>query len=415
MAIRTGIRLKDLTEQEVIELQQLLIKLGYNPGPVDGSLGPLTEQAYARFLKANGNGDPTLVDAGVSLLAQGEPEAWAKIVPGTEMTAPSTPKPYQATPGVSGVPRATTPTPAPTSAAQAPTTPYAPPPQGAVDEQVRKLYPNLAYYLDNPEIGQILRDAAQNGWDAARLQGALFQTTWWQTTSANARQWDLLNSQDPAEATRRVDAKMVEIMNLAMRYGVSIDEQGGRWLSGKILREGWTDDQLLRFLGQTARGVGIVPGKISNEAAKIQDLAKKYMVKLNEKDATEWATRVFEGTASMDTVESYFRLEAKNRFHWLGDQIDSGITPDQMFGTLRNVISQTLEIDPAQIDFNDARWAAITNPVLENSGTGKFRTMNYNEAMQWARSQPEWTRTKAAQDESSQLGLSLLRALGAVK
>lgn len=415
MSIRTGVTLKELNEQEVIALQQLLIKLGYNPGPVDGSVGPLTEGAYARFIKANGNGDPTRIDAGVSLLVQGEPEAWSRIVMGAEMTAPSQPRPYTATPGVSGVPRATTPAPVAPTPAAAPTPGYTPPPQGAIDDEVRKLYPNLAYYLDNPEIGQILRDAAQNGWDAARLQGALFATNWWQTTSANARQWDLLNSQDPAEALRRLDAKMVEIMNIAMRYGVSIDEQGGRWIAGKILREGWTDDQLLRFLGQTARGVGIVPGKISNEAAKIQDLAKKYMVKLNEKDATEWATRVFEGTASLDTVESFFRLESKNRFHWLGDQIDSGITPDQMFGTLRNVVSQTLEIDPTMIDFNDARWSVLTNPVLESSGTGKFRTMNYNEAMQWARSQPEWTRTKAAQDESSQLGLSLLRALGAMK
>src|SRR5690242_1146354 len=59
-------------------------------------------------------------------------------------------------------------------------------------------YGYVGAILDNPEVGQVLRTAAAQGWTKERLQGAIFNTNWWRNTSASQRAWEVLKSTDPA-------------------------------------------------------------------------------------------------------------------------------------------------------------------------------------------------------------------------
>jgi peptidoglycan hydrolase-like protein with peptidoglycan-binding domain len=410
---RTGVKLDDLTPDEVRSLQQLLKQLGYDPGPVDGILGNLTRTAYINYLTANGVQPSDVVDSTLGLLREGNPEAWAMVKQGT----PAAPQGQQAqAPSVSAPSNAATYQPPAAPPPQlASSQPYTAPPQGTTDDEIRRLYPNLAYLLDAPEVGVILRQAATEGWDAGRLQGALYATNWWQTTSANIRTWDNKQAQDPATANAELDRKQVEIASMLARYGIgSIGDTDMRWLAGRVLREGWSDDQLLRFFGGLIRDGGheITAGKITEEEAKIRGQARSYMVNMDQGSVREWAARIVEGTASADAVSSFLRKEASNRFHWLRSEIESGLTPEQLFSNLRNTVAQTLEISPDMIDLNAVRWSALVNPVTGDDG--KMRSMNYYEAQRWARSQTEWSRTKNANDEVSERALYLLRELGAV-
>ncbi len=51
---------------------------------------------------------------------------------------------------------------------------------GSADTEkfVREQYGHMAWALDDEELGPILRKAAEEGWDANRLKGAVFQTNW---------------------------------------------------------------------------------------------------------------------------------------------------------------------------------------------------------------------------------------------
>src|SRR5690348_11276268 len=60
--------------------------------------------------------------------------------------------------------------------------------------KIAEQYGYVGAILDNPEVGGLLRQAANNGWTKERLQGAIFQTNWWKTTSATARAWEVLKS-----------------------------------------------------------------------------------------------------------------------------------------------------------------------------------------------------------------------------
>lgn len=412
MTFRTGVVLTDLTPDEVTSLQQLLKRLGYDPGPVDGILGNLTRTAYNNYLTANGSPVSDTVDSVLGMLDQGDPDAWSRIKQGPGPVSGGTGAPAQAAP-VSAPSQSYQPPAAPPSLASS--QPYTPPSQGTTDDEIRRLYPNLAYLLDTPEIGVILRQAATEGWDAARLQGALFSTNWWQTTSANVRTWDNKQAQDPATANAELDRKQVELASMLARYGVGgVNDVDMRWLSGRVLREGWTDDQVLRFIGGLVRDGShpVTAGKITEEESKIRQQARSYMVGVDDASVREWAARIVEGTASADAVSSFLRQQAVGRFSWLKTEIEGGLTPEQLFSPVRQAVAQMLEVNPDMVDLNSSKFGALTAPV--QGADGKFRSLNFNEAQQWARSQAEWRYTRNANDEASQMELNLLKTFGAI-
>lgn len=50
-----------------------------------------------------------------------------------------------------------------------------------IETTARNLYGHMAWALDEPELGKVLRQAAAEGWDPARLKGAVFATNWFKT------------------------------------------------------------------------------------------------------------------------------------------------------------------------------------------------------------------------------------------
>lgn len=420
MALSEGVPLDQLDSQQVSELQNLLLRAGYNPGPVDGILGPNTRSAYSRFITKNGydaRGANTVVKLAADLWANALPELWEGVRYGGEVNAAATsggqgaPLPQVSTVGTPGVTSAA-PTSAPASGGSpAPSTSYTPPPDAATEEQVRKDFPHLAYLMDNPEVRDVLLKAAAGGWDLTTLQGELWKTGWWQTTSSNMRLWDQKFAQDNATAMLEWDQRTVSISNLTSQLGFTLSNEDTKWIAGKVLREGWSDEQLKRFLGQLARQNGLGAGQISDQAASFKALARSYLSTMSDQQAQEFAIRVAEGSISREGVESLLRSEAKSRFSWLAPQIDSGMTPEDLFGSTRNAVAQMLEVDPNQIDLNDPKWSIITAPVMEGNS---MRSMNFYEAQRWARQRPEWRMTDNANQAASQIGLDLLKTMGVV-
>src|SRR5258708_1028556 len=114
----------------------------------------------------------------------------------------------------------------------------------ATTDTARQLYGYLAAYLDDPEVGPLLQQAATEGWDASRLQGALYETNWWKTRSETARQWDALSSTDPATADLQRQQKMYEINQYALQSGARFSWDRMQEIAEHALREGWDSNRL---------------------------------------------------------------------------------------------------------------------------------------------------------------------------
>jgi hypothetical protein len=118
-------------------------------------------------------------------------------------------------------------------------------PDAQVDAEVRRLYGAVADFLTVPELGKILRQAAKEGWDNARVFGALQQTNFWRTTPDPARRWTIVSTLDPATAKRQTDQAAQTVRDLARQEGLTLPEEQIRLLALDSVKNNWNSNEIL--------------------------------------------------------------------------------------------------------------------------------------------------------------------------
>lgn len=283
----------------------------------------------------------------------------------------------------------------------------------AAKDRAKELYGYLGWFVDHPEIGPIILQAAEGGWTKERLQGALANTNWWRSTSERSRQWDALKASDRATWEAHIDETSISLMLKANQLGLSVSRGRAEQIADKALRYGWNDQELgialaaeMRWRpgGPTASEQGGV-GKLMQAVRK---MAADAMVPVTKRQEWEWARRIVAGGADLDAVQATMSKLAKARFPWLAKEIDAGVTPGQFFAPYRNVIAQTLELNPDDINLMDTKWS----PVLGIKDGSKTRTMTMGEAERYARMKPEWLTTKNAWSTVTEAAGDILQTFG---
>jgi hypothetical protein len=295
----------------------------------------------------------------------------------------------------------------------------APLPQNATPEQIdayiRENFPQAAGFLDIPEIRSKLIEAAQNQWTSTKLQAEIQATAWWRTNGAAARNFFALKGADPAQMESLIAAKVSEWGPELQQLGINLGGPEGvkKWAENAI-KYGWTADQVReKFAGQLAKKSkrdGLAEGSAPDLSADaLVSMARNdYFLPISRQDAERWAVDIFSGAKSEEQMRSYFARLASSRFPGLEEQ---GFTPGEYMAPVRNMIAETLEMNPADVNLLDKRWSE----VLEMQGAdGKFRPMTFGEAGRWARKRPEYQQTTGAMDEGAALVESLGKAFGKV-
>jgi hypothetical protein len=284
-----------------------------------------------------------------------------------------------------------------------------------IDQLIRQQYPQLAWALNNPEIGPMLQKAAAERWDVARLQGELLKTNWYKNTNASQREWQRLQAEDPGTALSKFFTGLNDIKTTASRLGVSMSENGFRDLAIGMASEGWdaarTTQEIMR-MADTYDPSG--RGEFGAAMAAAKAKAAEYMVPIGDDGAFAWAKNMLLGQTSQDGFDSYLREQAKARF--AGDEtivtaLDNGATTAQIFEPLRQQTAQLLERNPQTINLMDAEWLQMLDNVGDD---GVRRPMTLAEAGKYVRSTSEWKGTQQAGQASAALGETLLKTFGEV-
>jgi hypothetical protein len=113
---------------------------------------------------------------------------------------------------------------------------------------VTEHYPDMAAYLNNPELGPILMKAARGGWGANRLQGALHKTKWWKQHSQAQRSFDNLEKTDPATAKARVGQAKADLESIARQEAIDPGKVNLDKLAHRAAVNNWTSQQMTNFL-----------------------------------------------------------------------------------------------------------------------------------------------------------------------
>jgi hypothetical protein len=275
----------------------------------------------------------------------------------------------------------------------------------------------FSYFLNIPEVGQALRDAANAGEDANRLYQRIANTNWWKQTSAAARTWDALVAEDPATAQAKRNQMTVLIRNMAGEGGISYDQVAG--LVEPALRLGLDEASIRSAIassitwtnsGASSRG-GDLPGSIGEAVQRIQQTAQDYFVLIGDRTAFEWGRKIFSGEMTLEGAASEIRRQAISKFPNLAEQIGQGFTLNDLFDPYRQEIARTLEMAPEAVDFvGDPRWQRVLS--VADSNNGKVRPMTLSEAVQYARKQDEFRTTRTANQEGASLARAITENMG---
>lgn len=282
---------------------------------------------------------------------------------------------------------------------------------GSTADTVRELYGYSAIYLDDPEIGPILKQAADENWSPQRLQGALFATQWWQTTSASARQWDNAYAQDPATVDAQIQQQMVDLKAQAAKLGFVIDVGHLHDLARDSLRLGWDATQIANAIGAES----FRNGKLSTSSTMqaVRQAVSDYGIPMSDATMNQWGEQIATGVATTEDLRQQLVGMAKGLFPGVADQLDKGLTVRQLADPYIQLAAQTLEVGPDTIDFKDPKWSAALNGV-DAKGVRRSLTLGEWSDKIKADASYGWSKTKGAQAQAFDLSDTLGKAFGKV-
>lgn len=290
----------------------------------------------------------------------------------------------------------------------------------ALIDRVKKEYPQLAYLLDNDEVGPLLLRFASGAMDATEFNYKLQQTNYWTQSSGPQRNWDAFAQIDPGTAKAQIAQQRQSIMDQARSLlgGGELSVQGAHWIAVTALREGWDEEQINRAIARQADWDGhadLPGGQLGATFDQYRAMARDYGVKMNGRDAFRAARKTVAGQQTAEGMEATLRHRAMERFAGndaIVNALQNGTSLREYFAPIQNEIASQLEIAPDQVDvINDRRYQELISHVDDQ---GRVRPMSIPEAVKWVRSTDQWGRTQGAQKEASALAESIGKMFGAV-
>lgn len=283
-----------------------------------------------------------------------------------------------------------------------------------IEQRAREQYPELAYMLDDPEIRDIILEAADpdRGLDDATLESRIRQTTWWQTHSESMREFDSRESLDPSSVAREVAVEKDKLRRAAIEFGAQLSDAQLDTLARQSLRIGLTDAEITStFVANLAPSLS---GNAYAAGTDIRNLAANYLVDTNEAEVRNWIGRVANGQTTVEDIEKYLAKRATAKFAGnaqVAELISQGITPGEFFSDHKRLIASELDIDADQVNLGESQWMN----VLSHSGDGVVRPATLSETRKMVRKRPEWQETSTGRQVISERTLGILGQMGVVR
>ena len=282
------------------------------------------------------------------------------------------------------------------------------------EEFIRANYAYMSAFMNDPEIGPILRSAAEEGLSLELLYGRLSNTEWWKTKSESQRKWQALVGEDPATAARVRASKAAEVNDLAGRYGILLEGTQLADIVEKAIALDFSPQQLAVAIMDRAVWTeeGYVSGQLGAEQAFGSEMSAAYGVNIPTTTLGQWARDVVLGRMDQDGVRSILTEQARAAYAGnaaIQTALANGSTVLDVVGQARATVAGELEWAPDWIDIRDDRWKSL---AMNPTGDGTYDVMDVNKARVTARQQDEYIQTAGARRKAAVGATGVLSALG---
>jgi hypothetical protein len=250
----------------------------------------------------------------------------------------------------------------------------------------------------------------------AAFQKAIKQTVYWQTTETAAKNFDQAIGVD---RDRIINNKKLEITN---SYGdVSFDDATLTQLATNAARLGLTGLGLQQavYAGALKPGAGgsqtALAGRVLQgaDADRIRSIGRGWNTKISDGQIQSILTGKADPATGLVLTEDGLReqLQAKwkGAMPHLRDQFDAGLTLDQIGSSYKTYASQLLETPEDQINM-------FEGPYLQAFDNGEGGQLSLSQWIEKVKTDSRfgWQYTKQANQQSTDIALTLARAFGKV-
>jgi hypothetical protein len=283
---------------------------------------------------------------------------------------------------------------------------------------------NSAQHFGQDMINLMIEAAKPNGkfmgltTDAsvAAFQKAIKQTTYWQTTETAAKNFDQAIGVD---RDRIINNKKLEIAN---SYGdVSFDDTTLTQIATNAARLGLTGLGLQQavYAGALKPGAGgaqtALAGRVLQgaDADRIRSIGRAWNTKISDGQVQAILTGQADPATGIvlteDALREQLQAKWKGAMPHLRDQFDAGLTLDQIGSSYRTYASQLLETPEDQINM-------FEGPYLQAFDNGEGSQLSLSQWVEKVKTDSRfgWQYTKQANQQATDIGLSLARAFGKV-
>lgn len=229
----------------------------------------------------------------------------------------------------------------------------------ALQQFVQQNYGYLSWMLNIPELSKILVSAALGQWYQGKVSGAVSSTQWFKTASQTMRDWDTLQSTDPATAAQRIEATKWQIWQISQQSGIGLSPDQVTSLASSANMFGWdttTLNQVVRQQYATATNTSDQMGESATFTDQAKQIAGDYLVPMSDSAINQWAQRAVKGQTNTDGLADYLRQQAAVLYPWMKPALDQGMTAKDYLEPYRQAAAKTLAVAPDSIDWTNPKW-----------------------------------------------------------
>jgi len=246
-----------------------------------------------------------------------------------------------------------------------------------------------------------------------RIQQEIRGTNYWQTTISATKNFDQLIDADKQNLITQTKSR------IANTYGdIGLTEDTLNQVAATVARTGLTglgEKQAVYNVvfkagspqAQTGRALSGV------DADRIKQLGKAYNFNVTDSQVQSILTGTPEASTGQVLTEEGLRQRlqkyVKGAMPQIADQIDAGLTLEDIGGNYRRYAAQLLERSEDEIDM-------FSGPYLKAFGTKESGQLSLSDWISTVKSDPTfgWQYTKTANQQATDIGLSLAKAFGKV-
>lgn len=274
----------------------------------------------------------------------------------------------------------------------------------------------LAFMKSNPELWHLFNQAVRHTWDANRFVAKLRDTKWFKHHSASVRNAIMQETADPATYQANVAQMHATVRDAyGKMFGTAgmSEKQLKSWAETGF-RMGWSEAQLIDHMtkGLNYRKL-LKKGELGGSAAEIEgqlnNLVQNYGVSLGGEWKARQLEKLMEGDDTIQGVQNRVRELAKREYGAFADAIDGGQTVADIAEPYRQMMSDLLEMNPADVGVKDKM---IQSALRQTTPKGKPAALSMTDFADMVRQDKRWQYTDNAREQVSNVTYDLLRSFG---